>query len=474
MKKSFLFVFILVFFLCFTAAQVLAGFKASLSQSALTYLKTVGLVLLREKIKEVHVPDQKGKVSSPVGKIEWSITNIRVYDIQLPAAEIRIVSGGIYFAVVGLRAQTDFKWKWKRSPISDSGSGHIEFSCTSGVDLGITAQNQRPHVTTRSAKVDIGTFKIKLKGGASWFYQIIVDLFKSSIKKEVESAMKSALVSAINSGVNSAFAKLPIQVPVNSKIGLNYGLVANPIFTQFFTLPDKGEFYNLQHYDPCKHCKQPPIPDAATNRMLQLSISDYMLNTLTDVFHKNGDLKVIVKDKDLPNWTPIRLTTQSFKSLLPKMYEKFPDKYLQMHIYSTESPIFTMKPNGITLVTIGELKMLVEMPNGLEHAFTLAIRVGCSGIAFLVDNKKVAGNLTFVNMDAKVKDSAIGAFDVSLLRDLINLLFAKGLVPLANEFLKRGFDLPLFDDITIVNPSIQWGEAYFAVGTDFRYRNIPA
>lgn len=138
--------------------------------------------------------------------------------------------------------------------------------------------------------------------------------------------MKSALVSAINSGVNSAFAKLPIQVPVNSKIGLNYGLVANPIFTQFFTLPDKGnfqrntyillgEFYNLQHYDPCKHCKQPPIPDAATNRMLQLSISDYMLNTLTDVFHKNGDLKVIVKDKDLPNWTPIRLTTQSFKCM---------------------------------------------------------------------------------------------------------------------------------------------------------------
>jgi len=473
MKKSLLFVFVLVF-LYLTAAQVPAGFKASLSQSALTYLKNVGLVLLREKIKEVHVPDQSGKVSSPVGKIEWRVSSIRVYDIQLPAAEIKIVPGGISFAIVGLRAQIDLKWKWKRSPVSDSGSGHVEFSCTSAIDLGITAQNSRPHVNIRGAVVDIGTFKIKLRGGASWFYNILVDLFKGKIKKEVESAMKSALVSAINQGVNDAFAKLPIQVPISSKIGLNYGLVSNPIFTQFFTLPEKGECYNVQHYDPCKHCKQPPIPDVATNRMLQLSISDYMLNTLTDVFHKNGDLKAIVTDKDLPGWTPIRLTTESFKHLLPKMYEKFPDKNLQMHIYATEAPIVTMKPNGITLVALGDLKMLVEMPNGLEHAFTLLLRVSCSGTAFLVDNKKVAGNLTFVNMDAKVKDSAIGGFDVSLLRDLINLLFSRGLVPLANEFLKRGFDLPLIDDITIVNPSIQWGEAYFAVGTDFRYRNIPA
>lgn len=47
--------------------------------------------------------------------------------------------------------------------------------------------------------------------------------------------------------------------------------------------------------------------------MMQLSITDYMLNTLLDVFHKKGDLKVIVRDEDVPSWSPVRLTTHSFR-----------------------------------------------------------------------------------------------------------------------------------------------------------------
>jgi hypothetical protein len=453
MKKPILFLLLLLFF--FSTAQVPAGFKASLSQSALTYLKNVGLILLRQQIGEVRVPDQSGSVGSPIGTIEWRISNIRIYDIKLPDAEIRIVPGGIYFAILGLGAQIDLEWSWKLSIIRDAGTGHVVFDCSAAIDLGFTSQNSRPHVNTRSAKAQIGTFTIKISGGAAWFYEILVNLFKDQIKREVENAMINAITTAVNEGLNKEFAKMPIQVPISDSIGINYGLVSDPIFTQFFTLAQKGEFYNLQNYDPCKHCKQPAIPDVATDRMLQLSITDYMLNTLTDVFLKKGDLHVIVKDENLPGWSPIRLTTESFKKLLPKMYELFPDKYLQMHIYATEAPIFTMKSVGITLVTLGELKMLVEMPNGLEHAFTLFLRVGCAGTAFLIDNKKVSGNLTFVNMNAKVKDSAIGEFDVTLLNELINLLFAKGLVPLANEYLKKGFDLPLFEDITIVNPKIQ-------------------
>lgn len=130
------------------------------------------------------------------------------------------------------------------------------FSCTFAVDLGITAQNSRPHVNVRSAGVDIGKFDIKVKGGASWFdffimwilifkrfYQVLVDLFKSHLKKEIEKAMRDAIATAINTGVNKSLGKLPIQVPVNHYIGLNYGLVSDPIFTQFVTLPEKGKFF---------------------------------------------------------------------------------------------------------------------------------------------------------------------------------------------------------------------------------------
>lgn len=141
--------------------------------------------------------------------------------------------------------------------------------------------------------------------------------------------------------------------------------------------------------------------------------------------------------------------------ILYKLYEKFPNKKLQMHLFTTQSPIASIKPNGTIVIAPGDLRMMAETENGLAHAFTLGIKVTCSGTAFLVDNKKVAGNLTYVSMDAKVKESEIGDFDVSLLSWLLNLLIQKGLLPLVNGLLKNGFDLPLGNDITLVNPSIQ-------------------
>lgn len=141
--------------------------------------------------------------------------------------------------------------------------------------------------------------------------------------------------------------------------------------------------------------------------------------------------------------------------ILSKLYDKFPNKKLQMHIFTTESPIATIKSNGTIVTAIGDLKMMVETETGLAHAFTLVIKAMCSGSAFLVDNKKIAGNLTYVSMNAAVKESEIGDFDISLLSWLLNLLLQKGLVPLVNGMLKNGFDLPLGDDITLVNPIIQ-------------------
>lgn len=85
-----------------------------------------------------------------------------------------------------------------------------------------------------------------------------------------------------------------------------------------------GEFFNRKQYDPCTHCKQPAIPNVVHNKMLQLMVSDYMLNTLGDVYHKLGRLKVVVTDEMIPSWSPVRLNTSSFKC-----------KYILQHSFTT-------------------------------------------------------------------------------------------------------------------------------------------
>lgn len=43
--------------------------------------KNVGLIILREQLKEVVVPDQTGEVSTPIGKVTYEISQIKIYDM---------------------------------------------------------------------------------------------------------------------------------------------------------------------------------------------------------------------------------------------------------------------------------------------------------------------------------------------------------------------------------------------------------
>lgn len=74
--------------------------------------------------------------------------------------------------------------------------------------------NGVPVVKSSGCAISIGGFSLKLHGGASWLYNLLLKLFQHQIENAVEKAIDSTACSTIETALNKALASLPLKEPV--------------------------------------------------------------------------------------------------------------------------------------------------------------------------------------------------------------------------------------------------------------------
>jgi lipopolysaccharide-binding protein len=447
---------ILILLIAFATSQNHPGFKVGLSKRGLDYARDVGMEILNNELKNTNIPDQKSTASSPIGKIELTISNIKLNSVELPNPQISFVpSTGILLQVQDAATSIGFKWKFKQKKfpkLSDSGTGTVSASgVRMAVDIQIIAEAGKLKANIRSTAFSIGHFKLSLKGGASWFYNFFIDIFKDKIKKEIENEVKKEIAKIVNVELNEVLKSLPTNILISDGIGLDYSQSGNPIFTQtYMTLQGNGEFYEWNNRTPSSAPRR-VLPDFVnTNYHFELLFSDFVALSAGEAFHKTKKLIVEIDDKMLPPKSPIRLNTTHFAIILPALYEHFPDKLLSLVVKTTQPPKIEISENGLKVVLIGELECWVHFPDGTRKiAFILGTMVTCSGKVW-VEGSNLVGELTLLQINNALKHTVIGQFDVGKFDSLINMLFEVGIIPGVNKQLAKGFPLPSSSDVKFV------------------------
>jgi len=107
-------------------------------------------------------------------------------------------------------------------------------------------------VNTIGDSVSVGNLNIHLHGGASWLYQIFVNVFSGQIKNAIGNALQNAISTNINNGLNHVLSTLPLDIPIGGGVDIDFKLLGNPIFTSTsMTLPELGEFYDTANHQEC-------------------------------------------------------------------------------------------------------------------------------------------------------------------------------------------------------------------------------
>jgi len=453
------------------------GFKTTVTQNGLNYLQVVGMEVLQQALQNLEIPSLSGDDETPIGKISWQLTSLVLSGVQLPSTSVVPLPGtGVSVAMSNLGATVNLDWHYRKDSwphVSDHGTATVTVGGTFAyVNLHVYDAGGRPQVQVATDSLAIGSLDIKLHGGASWLYNFFIDVLHGKIKDAIQSSLQQGITNSINNGVNNALATMQITATIHNEAEINYEMTDNPTFAKnYVTLNQLGEFYEVASPQECPNdiCTYSAMPDAATTEMVQMVISDFVLDSASFVYFKLNKLVAYIKDKDIPSWAPIRLNTTYFKYLIPPLYQLYPDNLLEIKVYATQAPEGTFTSSGALITALGNLEMDVVLSNGqLTPAFTLAGNMKLFGSAS-ISGEMIIGNLSFVTTNFSLAQSEIGKFDATTLDSILNLLFSSGLVPAINEYLAQGIPLPIVQGLTFVNPTVIWGNRYMVVSTNVRY-----
>lgn len=451
-----------------------AGVKIKLTEKGIEYGKLLGMAALQTKLKSIKVPDFSGSERvSPIGKVQYSLTNMQITSIGLPKSQVDLVPGSAVRLSIGdafISLNGNWRVKYLRF-IKDSGSFDLSvngLTITTGIAIK-SDETGRPAVNSVNCAATVGSAKVRFHGGASWLY----NLFSKFIDKALRSALQKQicpLVAEAVADLNPHLKTLNVLAKVDQYAEIEYSMVSSPIISNSsIDLSLKGEFYNIG-----KHQEPPFSPTAFSlppqiNSMLYIGMSVFTANSAAFVYNKAGALSLYITDDMIPQGSPFRLNTRTFGVFIPQIAKQYPGLMMKLLVKTVKNPIITFEPNNVTVQATATVTAYAIQPNAtLSPLFVLNLETSVSAHVF-VSGMRLAGSVALNEMTLTLGTSYVGQFQVKSLDNLLQMVLKVVVIPKLNAQLGKGYPLPTIGKMKLVNTQLQVLKDYMLIGTDVQF-----
>nr|XP_046240775.1 bactericidal permeability-increasing protein-like [Scatophagus argus] len=450
------------------------GVKVQLTQKGLEYGRQLGIASIQRKFRTIKIPDFSGSERiSPIGKVQYSLSNLQIVDVGLPSSALGLVPGtGVRLSIGNAFINLRGNWRVKYLRIiKDSGSFDLNVNGLSITTTIVIKSDDtgRPEVTSVGCAASVGSAKVKFHGGASWLY----NLFSKYIDKALKNALQKQICPLVDDAVsdlNPALKTLNVDAKVDKYAEIEYSMVSSPtVSNSSIELNLKGEFYNTGKHE------EPPFSPTAfslppqTNSMLYFGLSTFTANSAAFVYHKAGALSEYITDDMIPKSSPIRLNTRTFGAFIPQLAKLFPGMMMKLLVKTEKSPIITFEPNNMTVQAVGLVTAYVIQPNAtLTPLFILNLETSVSARVF-VSEMRLAGAVTLNKMDLTLRTSYVGDFQVKSLNKILQMVLKLVVIPDLNVQLAKGYPLPTLGKMKLVSTELQVLKDYVLIATDVQF-----
>ncbi|CAK8677703.1 unnamed protein product [Clavelina lepadiformis] len=462
-----------------SACYDLRATKGKLTTAGLNYLKEFGLEEVRKHLRDISLPDESGSTSIKVGHVDYSLTGMKIIGFNFgttniatsPPNRLPLSLYGGFIDVVG-------NWATKLKVIfTIKDHGRFEAKAN-GINIDLTVMfnvdsQGKPQVSAGNCRVDIGGFSVKVHGGASWLYNLILDLAKSSIKRSLQKQICPSVRKAIDIQAEKALHDLQVTANIFKNINVDYSLVGEPNMTSnSLSQGIKGIFYPKENPE-IKFPFPPPVissPFKANNKMAQVVVSTYSANTFMYSAWKSGLMDIWITKAILPEkFAKYNLTTDLIAPLVPG-FKKFPGRPLKLRLTATNFPQVIIHPNVTIIKGEGDfLTYIVLKQNETRfEAMNLHITFSVSA-AVMINDEKIVPKLADVSVHLTLKSSAVGKVPVNVVNLLLKGALKVSIMPSLNKYLSQGYLIPSFNGLSTVNSSIMLEKDYVEICSNFKY-----
>lgn len=473
------------------------GARIRVTQNGLNYLNRLFDKILLDTIPNAHIPD----VEKDFGGGHITLTKLEIDDYKSPDSYTTVLKppNKILWTMTNMRV--GMKGHFSVSSGLTKGSGDFTGS-VDGVAISVTvklsSQNELFHIevpqckaTIRKTNMDIDTDDKAFQALFAMNKLTVLSVVQMRMQQEICSKITSILSKDLNAkiagrGHKVRLADLKQQLQQNKSVSLggatasqnqdrvlnvmflDYGLVSDPqVENQFVDLMGRGEVsYMGNGGTPFT----PSIMSApsSSNRMLYLSVGDYVLNSFFHHAFKNQLLKFRLNVQNYPELSGFLSTNSNcpkdecLGSMFPDSGSVYPNSKMQILVEPTAAPVLTTSSGKANIQLKGTLTLLD--PQGAKEL----LKTNCdldADFNLASDHDRIKGSVLVKKFNLNLLSTTLKNVDQAKLNQVSQRAKQAIEVPL-NSALKRGLPVPLGDDVKLVNPQFKLMNGFFQAETD--------
>jgi len=440
-----------------------------------------------------------------VGDVDVSVTNIKLSNVALGNLQV-VMSQPNQVSLTDSQGQItiNMNWAYKQQSwphASGSGSATVttnSVSLTETVLLLLDVNSGKPSFQLTANTIDLGQLNINISGGSGWIISLLQSLFSSQIKSSVQNAVESGVssgIASINNNIQATNMVPTLNMTIGStnlKLTVDYRLTELAVLgSSFLSFGTRATFYDPSKgpsplpFAPASIPNQPP---SQIDDLIDGYGTDFVINSLMYGLYSSNQLQTVINSSMVPTDSPIQLNTTSLRLLIPQLYTTYPNKLVQLFVYTNPTSNPGVWPNikitannggSISANFIGNIEFQVLMGDGTtKNAFILSLQAN----ATLSDPKLIVSSGSCLNFTAQITNpqfsisvtqSWIGNVNVASLQQIIQVALIDAYLPILNKDLQSGIQLIDFSSIlpgfNLINPNLILQNGYAIMGVNGYY-----
>ncbi|XP_066499868.1 bactericidal permeability-increasing protein-like isoform X2 [Hoplias malabaricus] len=441
-----------------------SSLQAILSQKGLQKVTHWLTDWVQDNLSNITPPDIKGKAFL----FGYTLHSMSIQRCDLPEPIISFLEGtGVSLQVTGLSAVITGKWNSRFGFTTDSGEFElVMFNVGFKSLLKLGSDRERLSISTVICSSDVESVQMNFSGGKSFLYKLFVKLFNRGVKQMVQGQICTDIKAGVN-GLESHLAAMPVAMMVDPNVYMNISLTDSPLVKNSgLGLNVKGEFYSFKcPTEPPFHPSHFEMP-WQKDYMVSVGASEFCVNSAAFAYHHAGVLNIHITDDMIPKACPIHLNTSQFKNLIPELPKKYPDMLMELQLYTTDTPLFSVKKSVILANVSTSVKAFAIKTNYVAiPLFRLDMETSFIFKVY-IDKQLVKGMLVMKNLTVTLGASEIGKFQTEPIQHALKSVMTSFVLPKVNAQLKDGIQLPFVKYFSLKNSVLTIEDGFLALATD--------
>lgn len=445
-----------------------AGCKIRITDKGLEMLKSETEKFVEEELSNISMPEMKGTE----GRFQYTITDVKITELNLTHADLQFIPEvGLMFDVQNSSISLSFHRRILYWFFYDT--GNINASAE-GVNINtalnlIRDDQGRLKINNITCDAKVSKMRAKFSGTLGRVYDFLASFLTTGMRFLLNQKICPALNHAAVIHVNSMLETIPVRTEVDQYIGIDYSLINDPIVTsQSLDMNFRGMFFDLS--DPndtlANYAVDPVIREY--DRMVYLALSEFFFDSGMFSYYRAGIFQIHIVNEKMPKDLEMLLRTTYFGTIM-MLNPALVEAPLSLQLAVNSPPKTSIKTSGATVVMTAIVKVMVLPPGQPPVQLSSMTMESKFNAKVSMKGKRLAVHADLRRFKIFSNQSALESLALIPLQAPLKTMLQMSVVPLINNWTKRGVQIPLADGMDFIEEVVEYHNGFIVIGANLHF-----